>query len=313
MPLDPQIKEVLDELSAIDRPAPWKVPIEQARADFNVLTKAMAAPGAKVARIENRTIPGPHGDIPVRIYWPEPEGGPLPVVVHFHGSGFVVLGLDSHDHVCRMLCHDAGAIVVAVDYRKAPENKFPKPTDDAWAATTWVAENCELLGADPARIAVAGDSAGGCLATVVAQRAKAEGGPALVFQLLIYPVTDLRNDTDSYRAFAEGYMLTSDMMRWFRRCYLNTDADRTNPVAAPFHAKDLSGLPPAFVLTAGFDPLLDEGKAYAKKMEAAGVAVTYVNFEEQIHGFWTMDGRIDASKDAHTQACTALREAFGTE
>ena len=312
MSLDPQVKELLDELNAIDAPLPWEQPIADTRTNFNELNKALAAPPVAVAKVEDRAIPGPHGDIPVRIYWPEATGGPLPVVVHFHGSGFVVLGLDSHDNVCRILCRDADAIVVAVDYRKAPEHKFPKPSDDAWAATTWVAANCEALGADPARMAVAGDSAGGCLATVVAQRAKAEGAPALVFQLLIYPVTDWRNDTESYKAFAEGYLLSADMMRWFRRCYLNNDAERTDPVAAPIHAEDLSGLPPAFVLTAGYDPLLSEGKAYASKMKAAGVPVTYVNFEGQIHGFWTMNGRIDASADAHAQACAALRDAFGT-
>ena len=312
MSLDPQVKELLDELNAIEGPLPWEQPIEQTRANFNELSKALAAPPAAVARVENQTIPGPHGDIPVRIYWPEHSDGPLPVIVHFHGSGFVVLGLDSHDNVCRILCRDAGAIVVAVDYRKSPEHKFPKPSDDAWAATNWVAENCAALGADAARMAVAGDSAGGCLATVAAQRAKAEGGPALVFQLLIYPVTDWRDDTESYKAFADGYSLSADMMRWFRRCYLNNEAERTNPVAAPLQADDLSGLPPAFVLTAGYDPLLDEGKAYAMKMKAAGVPVSYVNFEGQIHGFWTMNGRIDASADAHAQACAALRTAFGT-
>ena len=202
--------------------------------------------------------------------------------------------------------------MVAVDYRKAPENKFPKPTDDAWAATRWVADNCAALGGDPARIAVGGDSAGGCLAAVVTQRAKAEGGPALAFQLLIYPVTDMRDDTGSYQSFAEGYLLTADSMRWFIRCYLNDESERTDPVAAPLLAEDLSGLPPALVLVAGYDPLFDEGTAYAGKLKAAGVPVTLRNYEDQIHGFWTMGGRVNAATGAQAEACAALRQAFGT-
>lgn len=315
MTLDPQVKELLDELNAVEGPPPWEQPIAQVRANFAELTAAFAAPGVDVGRVENRSIPGPHGPIPVRIYWPKRAGGddgPLPVFVHFHGSGFVVLGLDSHDHVCRAICSGAHCIVVAVDYRKAPENKFPKPTDDAWAATVWTVEHCAELGGDNGRVAVGGDSAGGCLAAVVTQRARAEGGPALVFQLLVYPVTDMRDDTESYRTFADGYLLTADTMRWFIRCYLNNDGEKTNPVAAPLRAADFSELPPALVITAGFDPLHDEGLAYVEKLREAGVQVDHLDYEELIHGFWGSDGRIDATKGAHDKACAALRQAFGS-
>lgn len=314
MTLDPQVRALLDELNAVESPPPWEQPIAQVRANFASLTAAFAAPGLKVGRVENRHIPGPHGPIPVRIYWPErggTEDGSLPVFVHFHGSGFVVLGLDSHDHVCRKICSGAHCIVVAVDYRKAPENKFPKPTDDAWAATLWTVEHCAELGGDAKRVAVGGDSAGGCLAAVVTQRAKAEGGPALVFQLLVYPVTDMHDDTESYRTFAEGYLLTADTMRWFIRCYLNNDEEKANPVAAPLRAADLSALPPALVITAGHDPLHDEGVAYAEKLRAAGVPAEHLDYEEQIHGFWGSDGRIDAARAAHEKACAVLRQAFG--
>ena len=319
MSLDPQVKELLDELNAVEGPPPWEQPIAQVRADFATLIATLAAPGAEVGRVENRSIPGPHGPIPVRIYWPQgadAEDGSLPVFVHFHGSGFVVLGLNSHDHVCRTICNGAHCIVVAVDYRKAPENKFPKPTDDAWAATLWAVEHCAELRGDERRVAVGGDSAGGCIAAVVTQRAKAEGGPALVFQLLVYPVTDarpdMRDDTESYGTFADGYLLTADTMRWFIRCYLNNDEEKLSPVAAPLRAADLSGLPSALVITAGYDPLHDEGVAYAKKLRAAGVPTELLDYEDQIHGFWASDGRIDAAKGAHGKACAALRQAFDT-
>jgi len=318
MALDPQTQTLLDEVNALDATPAWELPLWKARAGFEALTLTWAPERLVVPCVESLGIPGPHGSIPLRIYWPEAvdAGGapppPLPVFVHFHGSGFVVLGLNSHDHACRSLCRRAHCIVVAVDYRKAPENKFPKPTDDAWAATRWVANNCAALGGDPARIAVGGDSAGGCLAAVVTQRAKAEGGPALAFQLLVYPVTDMRDDTGSYQSFAEGYLLTADSMRWFMRCYLNDESEKADPVAAPLLAEDLSGLPPALVLVAGYDPLFDEGIAYAEKLKAAGVPVTLRNYEDQIHGFWTMGGRVDAATGAQAEASAALWQAFET-
>ncbi len=315
MDLDPQVQVLLDEMNAIEAPPPWERPIAEVRADFDAMVRERAAPGPDVARVADHEAPGPHGPVPVRVFWPDgidDGGGPLPVLVYIHGSGFVLLRHDNYDHVCRALCQGAGCIVASVDYRKAPENKFPVAADDAWAATRWVAENCAALGGDPARIAVAGDSSGGCLAAVMAQKAKAEGGPALVFQLLVYPVTDMRDDTDSYRDFAEGYSLSADMMRWFMDCYLNDEADKADLAASPLRSADMSGLPPALVLTASHDPLLDDGRDYAERLRAAGVPAEHFDYQGFIHGFWSATARIDAAAEAHARACAALRGAFGT-
>lgn len=314
MDLDPQVQALLDEMNAVEGPPPWERPIADVRADFDTMVRSRAAPGPAVGRVADREAPGPHGPVPVRVYWPDlADGGgrPLPVLIYIHGSGFVLLGHDNYDHVCRALCQGAGCIVVSVDYRKAPENKFPKAADDVWAATRWATENCAGLGGDPARLAVGGDSSGGCLAAMVTQKAKAEGGPPLVFQLLVYPVTDMRDDTDSYRAFAEGYSLSADMMRWFMGCYLNCDEDKASLLASPLRAEDMSGLPPALVITASHDPLLDDGRAYAEKLRAAGVPAEHVNYEGFIHGFWSATACIDAAGEAHSRACAALRGAFG--
>lgn len=313
-PLDPQVQEVVDEVNAVEAPSLWDRPIAETRKDFDTLVLGLAAPGPEVGRVENRTIPGPHGPIPLRLYWPDgsDKKKPLPVYINFHGSGYVVLGLDTHDHVCRAICKGADCIVVGVGYRKSPEHKFPKPADDCWASTVWVAKHCAEFGGDPKRIAVGGDSAGGCLATVVAQRAKAEGGPKLVFQLLVYPVTDTREDTASYRTYAEGYLLTAELMHWFFDCYFNNEAEKATVTAAPIRAKDLSGLPPALLMTASHDPLYDEGVAYAEKLRKAGVPTEYVNYQGHIHGFWTATGRFDIAAKAHAAAIAALRRAFGT-
>ena len=235
------------------------------------------------------------------------------MLVHFHGGGFVLLGLDAYDPICRMLCAGAGCIVVGVGYRKAPENKFPKAADDSWAATRWVAENCANLGGDASRIAVAGDSAGGCLAAGVTHRAKAAGGPALAFQLLVYPLTDFAGDTDSYRAFGEDHLVTAEMMNWYASCYLNDETEKDDPLASPLRFTDFAGLPPAYILTAGCDPLHDEGVAYARKLREAGVPVRHRDYPDQIHAFWSFGARIDAAAEAHAEACAALLRAFGTE
>ena len=314
MALHPQVQAFVDEINAIEVAPIRELPLAEVREGFDKLVMSQQAPGVAVGRVEERDIPGPHGPIRIRLYWPDGHdpSAPLPVYVNFHGSGYVVLSIDTHDNVCRALCKGAGCIVVGVNYRKAPENRFPQPTDDAWASLVWVAENCAGIGADPARIAVGGDSAGGCLAAVTAQRAVHEGGPGLVFQLLVYPVTDTDEGRDSYRTFAEGYVLTADTMAWFFECYFNDDAERADIRAAPLRAADLSGLPPALVMTASHDPLLDEGRAYAEKLKAAGVPTDYRNYEGHIHGFWTATGNMDVAAEAQAVACAALREAFGT-
>ena len=315
MALHPQVQVVVDEINAIEVPPLKERPLAEVREAFHDLVMGMQAPGVAVGRVEERDIPGPNGPIRIRLYWPEgaDPAAPLPVYVNFHGSGYVVLSIDTHDNVCRALCKGAGCIVVGVGYCKAPENKFPKPTEDAWASLVWVAEKCAEIGADPARIAVGGDSAGGCLAAVTAQRAAREGGPALVFQLLVYPVTDTDEERESYKTFGEGYVLTAEAMTWFFDCYFSNEAERSDVRAAPIRADDLSGLAPALVMTASHDPLLDDGRAYADRLKAAGVPTDHRNYEGHIHGFWTATGRMDVASEAQATACAALRKAFGTD
>ncbi|MFP8878133.1 MAG: alpha/beta hydrolase, partial [Myxococcota bacterium] len=267
MPLDPQARFVLDQLEAVGMPDFANVDPETARN----LTSAGIIPSTEaVAAIDDRTIPGPDGEIPVRIYTPEGTG-PFAVLVFFHGGGWVICGLDSHDGICRTLANKVGCVVVSVDYRLAPEHPFPAAPEDCFAATTWVAANAASIGADPDRIAIGGDSAGGNLAAAVALMAREHGGPALCHQMLVYPVTNHSFDTPSYTDNAEGYLLSRNAMRWFWGHYLSSDADGDNPLASVLRVEDLSGLPPAHVVTAEFDPLRDEGEAYASRLRDAGV------------------------------------------
>jgi acetyl esterase len=314
MALHPQVQAFCDEINAIEVAPLNERPLAEVREGFHDLVMSMQAPGVAVGRVEDRDIPGPNGPIRIRLYWPEgaDPAEPLPVYVNYHGSGYVVLSIDTHDGVCRALCKGAGCIVVGVNYCKAPEHRFPKPTEDSWASLQWVAENCAEIGGDPARIAVGGDSAGGCLAAVMAQRAKAEGGPPLVFQLLVYPVTDTDEGRESYKTFADGYVLTAEAMTWFFDCYFNDESERADVRAAPIRADDLSGLPPAMVMTASHDPLFDDGREYAERLKAAGVPTDYRNYEGHIHGFWTATAQFDVANEAHAVACAALRQAFGT-
>lgn len=308
MPLDPQVEAVLAPL----REAPvvdfWSLEPSVVRANFGSFGAEAAPP--PVAKIENRGIPGPAGELPVRIYTPD-GAGPFPLLMFFHGGGFVVCDLDSHDALARSLCGGAGAVVVSVDYRLAPEAKFPAAPEDCHAATRWAVDNAASIGADGARVAVAGDSAGGNLAAVVAQLAKQRGGPALAHQLLIYPVTAHDFTTPSYEENAEGYFLTRDMMQWFWHHYLERAEDGQDPMAAPLRAKDLSGLPPATVVTAEYDPLRDEGEAYARRLDEAGVPTQAVRYDGVIHGFVSMYEQIDKGREAIEFGCKRLRESFG--
>lgn len=308
MPLDPQVEAVLAPL----REAPvvdfWSLEPSVVRANFGSFGAEAAPP--PVAKIENRGIPGPAGELPVRIYTPD-GAGPFPLLMFFHGGGFVVCDLDSHDALARSLCGGAGAVVVSVDYRLAPEAKFPAAPEDCHAATRWAVDNAASIGADGARVAVAGDSAGGNLAAVVAQLAKQRGGPALAHQLLIYPVTAHDFTTPSYEENAEGYFLTRDMMQWFWHHYLERAEDGQDPLAAPLRAKDLSGLPPATVVTAEYDPLRDEGEAYARRLDEAGVPTQAVRYDGVIHGFVSMYEQIDKGREAIEFGCKRLRESFG--
>jgi acetyl esterase len=308
MPLDSQAKQLMDQLSASGMPPLEEMGVEGARQAILAMTQMGGDPAA-VASVTDRTIPGPAGEIPVRIYTPAGKP-PFPVLVYFHGGGWVIGSLESHDGTCRDLANGAGSIVVSVDYRLAPENRFPAAAEDAYAATKWVAENAASIGADAGRVAIGGDSAGGNLTAVVALMARDRGGPRLAFQLLVYPVTDVARDTRSYEENADGYFLTRKAMEWFWGHYLGRPTDGENAYASPLRAASLAGLPPALVITAEFDPLRDEGEAYARRLEEAGVHVRLKRYDGMIHGFFGMGRVLDQGKQAMAEATGHLRLCF---
>ena len=283
MPFDPEVTEFLKLADEANLPPIESLTPAEAREGMLVGTMALGTP-ERVHEIEDRHIPGPAGPIPIRIYRPRAAAG-LPIVVFFHGGGWVVGNIDTHDGLCRALANHADALVVSVDYRLAPEHPHPAAVDDAYAATSWVAEQAAALGGDSRRMAVAGDSAGGNLSAVVAQLARDRGGPRLALQVLIYPVTDCDLDSASYLALADGYYLTRAAMRWFWELYVPQAANRALPTASPLRASSLAGLPPALVITAEYDPLVDEGEAYARRLTQAGVATTLTRYPGMIHGF----------------------------
>ncbi|MFJ2767079.1 alpha/beta hydrolase [Streptomyces sp. NPDC087300] len=266
-------------------------------------------PSRSVGSVVDRAIAGPVGapELPVRVYLPDPETfpGPRPTVVFFHGGGYTLCGLDSHDATARGLCARAGAAVVSVAYRLAPEHRFPAAADDAYAALCWSAREISSLGGDPDALVTAGDSSGGGLATVAALTARDRGGPAVALQVLIYPVLDAGQDTASYRENAEGCFLTAAHMRWFWRQYLGPDGDGAHPHASPLGA-ELTGLPPAHLVTAGCDPLRDEGFAYAHRLRAAGVPVTHGHHPEMFHGFLGFPGLLDEAETAVAAVAEAI-------
>jgi acetyl esterase len=291
-------------------PSAEKLPVEEARALYQARAHGLGPRRRTMHEVIDRTIQGPQSRIPVRIYVHGARFQPQPVLVYYHGGGWVIGDLETHDLVCRQLAAEARCIVVAVDYRRAPEHKFPAAADDAAAAFRWVARHAPDFNGDPKRIAVGGDSAGGNLAAVVCHDARDSGGPTPCFQLLIYPVTDLRMATRSYDAFADGFILTRDLMEWFRDHYLASEAERTHPRASPVLAQSFAGLPPALVITAGFDPLKDEGRAYAERLREAGVPVAYRCYDGLVHGFISLTGGIAAAHGAASDAAAALRRVF---
>ncbi|MBF6557126.1 MAG: alpha/beta hydrolase [Acidimicrobiales bacterium] len=307
MTLDPQARVLLDQLEAMGAPPLSQQTPEEARAGFAALA-ALAGPPEDPVPTEDRSVPGPSVDIPVRIYRPEADR-PLPVVVYFHGGGWVIGDIASHDTTCQRLASGVPAIVVSVDYRLAPEHRFPAAVEDCDAATSWVSAHASEFGGDPARLAVAGDSAGGNLAAVVALHARDAGGPPIAFQLLIYPGTDMTRSLPSHAENGTGYLLDSDTIGWFMDNYL-AGADPRHPDASPLFAEDLSGLPPALVVTAEFDPLRDEGEAYAERLRRAGVMVTTSRYDGMIHGFYGLDSVFDAAKRATGETVEALRDAL---
>ena len=311
MPVDPQIQQVIDALAASDFEPVHAHSPAAARAQYVRMIEARGIAPAPVGAVEDRSIPGPGGDLPVRIYRPEIDAPALPAFVYYHGGGHVIGNLDTHDAVARNLCNGAGCVVVSVDYRLAPEHKFPAAAEDAFAALGWCAAHGAEVGIDPRRLAVGGDSAGGNLAAVAALMARDAGAPAIALQVLVYPVTDYACDTESYRTYSDGYgMLEARSMRWFRDHYLRDEEDRLDWRAAPLRAGDLSGLPPALVLTAQCDVLHDEGEAYAQRLRSAGVEVGHRDIPGMIHGFFAMAPAVDGAVRAQALVCDALVHAF---
>jgi acetyl esterase len=314
MPLDPQAETILGLVKQAGLPEFWQLTPDQARGQFASRVQKMEA-RESIHRTRDQRIPGPGSDIRIRIYWPrEANPGELfPCLLWFHGGGFVIGDLDTHDSVCRLLANQADCMVVAVDYRLAPEFKFPAAVEDSHAALRWLALHAREIGADPSQIAVGGDSAGANLATVMAILARDEGHPKLAFQLLIYPCTAPEPETPSHRKFAEGYLLTRNNIVWFYKHYLRSQRDINDFRFAPLAAKDLSDLPPALLLVAGYDPLRDEGVGYAQRLIEAGNRVTLVNYEGMMHGFILAGGVLDAARRAVGQSAAALREAFAVK
>ncbi|MFX0577538.1 alpha/beta hydrolase [Nocardia nepalensis] len=313
MPLKPEAQVIVD-LAAASFPRLGTEVLDAAEAR-RMLAARPAAPGEPipVGRVEQRSVPGPVGaqQVRVRMYWPaDADADDLPVVVFCHGGGFVICGLDSHDQVCRSMSNGVGAIVVSVDYRQAPEHRFPAAAEDAYAVLKWVAAQASSFGGDPARIAVAGDSSGGNLAAVTALMARDRNGPAIAHQLLIYPMLDPARDSVSYRENAHGYFVTDDHLRWYWEQYLASDADAQNPYAAPPRAQDLSGLPPAYIITAEFDPLRDEGEEYGRRLRDAGVDTVVIRYDGQFHGFFSMAENLLDAKVAADQAFSVVRRAL---
>jgi acetyl esterase len=308
MPLDPQARKIVDAMAALNlKPVEESTP-EEARESMRSRTAALG-PFEDVAAVADHRVPVEGGEITVRVYSPGGKG-PHPALVFYHGGGWVIGDLYTHDGICRSLANAAGCVVASVDYRLAPESKYPVAPRDSYAGLQWTVSNAAGLGIDPRRVAVGGDSAGGNLSTVVALMARDRGGPALVHQALVYPVTNHGLDMPSYHENATGYVLTREGMRWFWRHYLAREEQGREPYASPLLAQSLAGLPPAVVITAECDPLRDEGEAYAARLRDAGVPVTLTRYAGMFHGFFRMTRLLDKAKAALDEVAGSLRKAF---
>ncbi|MBR7835538.1 alpha/beta hydrolase [Actinospica durhamensis] len=307
--MHPQIQAMRERRAESGAPALYTLSLAEARAADLASIRADGGASAPVYAVEDQTMPGPDGDLPIRIYRPRAHS-PLPVLLYYFGGGWTLGSIDTADGVCRRLANAADCLVVTVGYRLAPERPFPAAVHDCHAALRWVVEHADALGADPDRVAVGGDSAGGNLAAAVTLLARAEGGPALVGQLLVYPNTDQLADDASLRENDDPWLFNRRSVAWYARHYLPTPADAANPLASPLRAPDLSKLPPALVITAEHDPLRDQGEAYARRLGEAGVAVELNRFPGMVHGFFTMTGTVDAARAALEQAAGQLRTWF---
>jgi acetyl esterase len=311
MPLDSQVLVVLEKIRVAGNPEYWQMTPGEARDWHNRKSGLLDIKPEPVWKTENRCVVGRHGEIPLRIYTPREGGSPFPVLVWLHGGGHVVGSLDSYDALCRSLALQADCVVVSVDYRLAPEHKFPAGVDDSFAALQWVGANASRIGGDPRRIAIGGDSAGGNLAAVCAILARDHRFPNLVFQLLVYPRTAADEELPSHYTFAEGYLLTRKTILWFHDHYRAGDADRHDFRYAPLLCPDLSQLPPALVIVGEYDPLRDDGVAYARALQRAGNHTILTQYDGMVHPFFSMGGVIDMGRKAHNEAAMALKDAFG--
>lgn len=315
-PLDPQVAQLLELIARAKRPSIHTMEPADAKIGYEKSAPILDLSPAPVHGVEDLSVPARDGfDIPVRLYAPREASwaDPLPLLVYFHGGGFTVGSINSHDSLCRVFCNGAQCLVLSVDYRLGPEWKFPTAANDAFDVLRWVFDEAARLGADPERIAIGGDSAGGTLAATCAIEAR-NTGLAPVLQLLIYPGTSARQDTASHRALAEGYLLTAEMIQWFFAQYLDQDASRDDWRFAPLdgggQGANVDGVCPAWIAVAGYDPLHDEGVAYAAKLEAAGVSATLADYPTMIHDFFKLGRFIGAVAGAHAEAIAALRRAF---
>lgn len=280
------------------------------RQSFAAMLGLTAPRDVAVGKVDNFTIPGPGGDIRARSYAPVAASGPMPGLIYFHGGGFVAGSLESHDGLCRLLASEGGLKVIAVDYRLAPEHVFPAALDDALASVQWIEANATALGLDAGRLAVGGDSAGAMLAAIVTQLLRDKGGVKLAFQLLMFPNTQIGGDTSSLNEFAVGYFLERRAIEYFHSLYLPADTDRNSPKVSPLRARDFTSLPPAYVMLAGYDPLHDEGLAYAEKLRGAGVKVTIADYADMVHCFIYLQTVLPQAHDAISRAARAVREAL---
>jgi acetyl esterase len=314
MSLHPQVAALLERAAASLLPPYYEVPAAVARRLYRDTRAALTPDPPPVEYVQLMMAPGPAGPVPFRAYRPKGAGKDeiLPALVYFHGGGWVIGDLDTHDVVCRTLCNAARCAVFSVEYRKAPEAPFPAAVEDCFAACSFISRNSGALNIDPERLAVGGDSAGGNLATVMALKARDAGGPAISLQLLIYPATDQRLGHPSIDGNGEGYLLTKQTMIYFRGHYLPREQDWLDWRASPLLAKSHTGLPPAFVMTAGFDPLLDEGRAYSEKLKEAGVPTEYREYSDMVHGFVTMGRVVDTANAALADCVRALKKSWGT-
>jgi acetyl esterase len=305
VPLDPQLQAMRDQRERDHVPPLYEMSLAAARTADLASIRASGGDPEPVHEVTDLTIPGPGGELPLRLYRPA-SARPLPVLLYFFGGGWVLGTIDTADGVSRSLANASGALVAVVGYRLAPEHPFPAAADDCYTALRWIAEHAAGIGADPARLAVGGDSAGGNLAAGVALRARA-GGPALAGQLLVYPNTDQLADDESMRAADDPFLFNRHSVAWYRQHYLADPGDAANPLASPLRAESLAGLPPALVITAEYDPLRDQGEAYGRRLADEGVQAELSRYPGMTHGFFTMGGTVDASQAAVAQAASHVR------